>query len=57
MHWHTTCQHTLNVHTLTLFSLLCQYKDMIHTFREINPVIRYGDLYRLWDPFKVSVRQ
>ena len=30
------------------------YLEHIKIFRNISPIIRNGDLYRLWDPFKVS---
>jgi alpha-galactosidase len=30
------------------------YETHISLFRQVSPVIRFGDLYRLWDPFKVS---
>ena len=31
-----------------------QFKDIIACYRAFAPIIRTGDLYRLWDPFKVS---
>ena len=33
-----------------------QFKDLIACYRAFAPIIRTGDLYRLWDPFKVSTK-
>jgi alpha-galactosidase len=29
------------------------FREQIACFRAIAPIVRTGDLYRLWDPFKV----
>jgi alpha-galactosidase len=29
-----------------------QYKELVACYRAFAPIIRYGDLFRLWDPFK-----
>ena len=34
---------------------LDEFKLYIAIFHGIAPVVRWGDLYRLWDPFKVSL--
>ena len=28
---------------------------MIHVYKQYAHVINWGDIYRLWDPFKVSL--
>ena len=33
------------------------FQRQIEIYRQIQPVVRWGDLYRLWDPFKVSTIQ
>ena len=33
---------------------LAEFRKHIELYRQIAPVVRWGDLYRLWDPFKVS---
>jgi alpha-galactosidase len=30
------------------------FQRLIEIYKQIHPVIRWGDMYRLWDPFKVS---
>jgi len=30
------------------------YQKQIEFYRAVSPIIRYGDIYRLWDPFKQS---
>jgi alpha-galactosidase len=34
---------------------LAAFKTQVELYKLINPVIRWGDMYRLWDPFKVSI--
>jgi alpha-galactosidase len=36
---------------------LRKFSKQIEFYKQIAPIIRYGDLYRLWDPFKVSTNQ
>jgi alpha-galactosidase len=31
------------------------YRKQIEVYKQVHPVIRWGDQYRLWNPFKVSV--
>jgi alpha-galactosidase len=33
---------------------LAAFKTQVELYKVINPVIRWGDMYRLWDPFKVG---
>lgn len=42
----------LDITTSTAKDLLI-FKKQIDIFKRMAPVIRFGDLYRLWDPFKV----
>jgi alpha-galactosidase len=30
------------------------FQRQIEVYKQIHPVVRWGDLYRLWDPFKVT---
>jgi alpha-galactosidase len=30
------------------------YRKQIEVYKQVHPVIRWGDQYRLWNPFKVS---
>jgi alpha-galactosidase len=34
---------------------LAAFKTQVELYKLINPVIRWGDMYRLWDPFKVNI--
>jgi alpha-galactosidase len=31
------------------------FQRQIEVYKQIHPVVRWGDMYRLWDPFKVSL--
>jgi alpha-galactosidase len=31
------------------------FQRQIEVYKLIHPVVRWGDMYRLWDPFKVSL--
>ena len=33
---------------------ILMYRDFSYVYLGVAPIIRYGSLYRLWDPFKVS---
>jgi alpha-galactosidase len=33
---------------------LLKFQKEINFYKSIAPIVRFGDLYRLWDPFKVS---
>jgi hypothetical protein len=47
-----TFRFTLDLNALTISEHL-QFKEQIIIYKQIAPVIREGDLYRLWSPFKV----
>lgn len=32
----------------------CYFREQIAIYKILSPIIRTGDLYRLWDPFKIS---
>eukprot|EP01040_Poterioochromonas_malhamensis_P013876 gene13876-15312_t len=34
---------------------LLKFQKQIDFFKQIAPIVRWGDLYRLWDPFKASL--
>jgi len=34
---------------------LIAFQNQIDLYRLISPIIRWGDLYRLWNPFKVTM--
>ena len=29
------------------------FRQQIDMYKQLSPIIRWGDIYRLWDPFKV----
>ena len=31
-----------------------EFKKHIELYKQVAPVIRWGDMYRLWSPFKVK---
>jgi alpha-galactosidase len=34
---------------------LAAFKTQVDVYKQIHPVVRWGDLYRLWNPFKVTL--
>ena len=31
------------------------FRQQIDMYKQLSPIIRWGDIYRLWDPFKVRI--
>jgi alpha-galactosidase len=36
---------------------LAAFKTQVDVYKQVHPVVRWGDLYRLWNPFKVMTLQ
>lgn len=47
-----TFGYELDISTASAKELLL-FQQQIELYKQLSPIIRYGDLYRLWDPFKV----
>jgi alpha-galactosidase len=49
-----TFGYELDVSTVTPKEMAA-YQKQVEIYKHISPVVRWGDLYRLWDPFKVKL--
>ena len=36
---------------------LTMFSKLVHMYKLLSPIIRYGDMYRLWDPFRVRANK
>jgi alpha-galactosidase len=47
-----TFGYELDISTCTAKEIL-KFRNQIAFYKSVSPIIRWGELYRLWDPFKV----